>query len=783
MRERVQVNGPQGPQAIRPVATPNISAIQERREAPSKGLGGQLASALSAIQPDIQKHLDDRQTKFQEDEAVRAYDTIQGMTFDEAKSAVDSGRMKEGENPWFDAAFRKQFGIVFAGKRKREILDAYANGFDPETGDIEEFLTGFVNEDASAYGHDQFVSAGIRDGMGTFLTTLRDKNAEDRSGIRTGKATQGFLDVARETAFEAISKGANVSDAVRALYGQHRDLLGLSFKEMDGMTLSLAEELAAAGDEASVRQLLETEVIGSDGQQVGSFLTRAGTADNARRIIAQAEANRVATARSEYVGGMVKLKTAAATGALTDVDKAVIQSMIEAKTITPAAGEAILVANITAIRRATADSQEASLKTQYEGQVGALMLSGGNVNMVEDYTYIDANGTEKTFKAKDAIQGTIDSTLENMAGSGYSISQLAGTLAGFGVENTYGGWERTLTNGHLSLSAALAQVEKDGTFALPAPAAEAYELWKSMGEYPRLRARHIKDGKALRIYQDAEIFERTGIADAETSLLMAARVPRDVTGNGISSRIETDRLDSAIGSATDSGGWLWGLFGGEEATNAGTVGSTVERLARGLMAGGLGAQDAVKEAGKLFSESHTIINGSAVNTRNLLIPPHFEQSSAFIIADFAANHGADPDDLTLLPSHSGENAWFIADKRTMWPHPEWAQGGSLTMAEIGSRWEAVEAARAAKAMGDRNLEIREEAMRRNAPTPIMDVLRDATPKPTHTPSELRIPNLITLWNDSDGANLEAHLDEVREDPKRPALDLPNAAAWARETGK
>lgn len=164
---RVQVQPTNGPQQITPQAAPIFSPITTPRARP--GTAQSLAGFGGAI-ADFAATYEEQQI---EDARVEAYDQLQGMTLEEADAAVKSSQMSETDNPYFQAAFEKQFGIAYAAQRKREIVQSYETEFDKDNGDLEEFLIGVFQEDQNAYGGNEFVSSGIREGMGGFLDTVR----------------------------------------------------------------------------------------------------------------------------------------------------------------------------------------------------------------------------------------------------------------------------------------------------------------------------------------------------------------------------------------------------------------------------------------------------------------------------------------------------------------------------------------------------------------------------------------------------------------------------------
>ena len=681
MRERVQVQGPQGAAPLQTIARPGAVSGGAPRVGVSRG--AQLAQALSAFEPELRGHLQERQAEYEKQEAERAYDTLQGMTFEQARQMVDSGQLRETENPWFEAAFQKQFGVSYAGKRKRDIMMAYETQFDKHNGDIEGFIASHVQRDASLYGKNKFVSAGIREGMGDFLTRLRDEQATFKSTTVKEAAVDQFRGVAQTAVDEAVAQGADPSAAVRSLYGQHRQALGLSYKQMDDNVISLAEQYAADGDVATVEALLTTEIIGEDGQNVGSFTSRARYAQDAERILNSARKKQAELNRETGTGLIVAQRTKAASGTLNDEDIATLDRLKNDDVISQEMHESLLVQNQNAKARAAGAAYDGLQEENFRTHVSNEVLSGRGY-AVTDYTYTDANGKPQTIKRDAVVKQVVNDTLTKMAQEKYSEGEMAATLASWGVDANFEVWENAMSHGYTSLSQVLAKTGEDGEIELPEPAIAAYGTWKNLSEYPNLRARHVKDSTALKIYRDAEALERGGNIDPQTALLTAARIDRNSTRTGLSKQLDRDTFKSALRDFSSSGGFAG--IGSEDIANSGYAAQVIERTARVLMDGHLPPDRAVKEAARMFEESHTPMNGSFVNTRNKLVPPDFQDMGETMIDQFAEQHDVDADDLTIIPSLDGEQTWLIAYKDTLLPHEDWHDGGAYNITDLQDRY-------------------------------------------------------------------------------------------------
>ena len=728
MRERVQVQGPRGAAPLQTVARPGAVSAGAPRVGVSKG--AMLAQSLAQIEPELRGHLRERQAEYEKEQAERAYDTLQGMTFDQAKQLVDNGNLRETENPWFEAAFQKQFGVSYAGKRKRDIMLAYETQFDKHNGDIEGFIAGHVQRDASLYGENKFVSAGIREGMGEFLTRLRDQHAEFKAGVIKETAVDQFRGVARTTVDEAVTAGADPSAAVRNLYGQHRQALGLSYKQMDDNVIALAAEYAEAGDVATVEALLTTEVVGEDGVKVGSFTSRARYASDAQRILNSARKKQAELNRQAGTELIVDKRTKAAAGTLTDTDITSLETLRDDEVISQEMYESLLTQNNNAKARAAGAAYEGLLEENYRTHVANEVMAGRGYG-VSDYVYNGADGKPRTVKRDAVMTEVVNETLAQMAKQDYTENEMAATLASWGVGTNFEVWENALTDGYLSLGQALTKAGPEGEIELPQPALAAYGTWKNLSEYPNLRARHVKDNKALRLYQDAEALERGGM-DPQTALLTASRIDRNASRTGLSTQLDRDTFNNELRRVQSSGGFLG--FGETEVANGGYVAQTIEKSARILVDAGLPPSRAVEQATRMFEESHTVINGAAVNTRNKLVPPEFGDMGEVMIDEFATKHGADADDLTLIPSLNGEQTWVIAYKDTLLPHEEWVNGGAFNITEIQTRYGAAKAAEAELTRQQTNEKLDRDLAYKRAKSDFFDLPRRHRVNLLNTPS-------------------------------------------------
>lgn len=665
--DRGQVrNQVQRAQPLQTTARPTGVTPQAAAPAPKSGLM-QLAEALSDVSPQLHGFLDEKRVEEQQQQSEQGYDAFQTMRFEDAQQMIESGEMKQQESPYFYAAFAKQFGLSHAARRRREMQDYYVNEFDKDNGNIDDMIGQFAGEDHQRFAGNEWVMSGYREGMGNFFDNLRDNQAEFKTERTAMQTRDRFYDVAGGAIDRAIEEGGNPSEYVRELYSGHHEILGIPFAELDDTVMMLAGRYAEQGDVETVRALLETEITGSDGQEVGAFTGRVRFADKARGLISTAQAQQGKAIRSENTYNMVEMEQRARGGQLDSTDMLHLETQKEAGAITQAQHESILNKHQAAQTRVAADAQVAEVTEQFTNAATELVLDGRGY-AVTDANFVDAMGREHSLSASDLRQSVVNQTLDTMREKGKSVQEMAATMAGMATDAGYQYWENILTDGHLAMNNVGSDQALEG--GLPPAAADAMELWMELGDQPRLRARMVKDHDGLRVYQDAEALVRGGIPK-DNAMAISASIDRTKGRVSLSSSVDRQEFERAVSRAVPSH-WRRG-----ELLNGGTAQMAIERTARVLMDSGVPMSRAVDVSKEMFEESHVMINRVAINTRNMAVPDNFEDVAGVAIDHFAEATGEDSSDLSLAPYQGNENHWVIIDAASGLPHPMARQRGGL----------------------------------------------------------------------------------------------------------
>jgi hypothetical protein len=595
--------------------------------------------------------------------SVAAQDKLNGMTFEEAKEMVDSGAIRQEENPYFVAAFQKQFGLAYAARRKRQLLGEYLTSFDKERGDLEGWLTQAVQDDQEAYAGNKFVYDGVREGMGGFLDTLRNRHAEYKAGRTHEDVASQFYTVARDTALKAVSSGKNPLEAVRSLYGPHRSMLGMTYAEMDDAVMEMAQEFALAGDYPTVKELLQTDVTGEDGTNVGSFITKKSTAVNAQRILAMAEGKHIEMRRRSAFSAINDLEIGAGDGDLTTAQHEYI--VREATTPEglfsdrPDAARNLIQRDLAAKKEKARLANIEAIKQAYQESVTQAMQMGMGWT-VEDKEFPDGRGGNFKLKADAARQIVVDEAMADMEGAGKSVTEQARTLVEMGSGTNYGKWEAVLNQGYAAVHPMLQQINEKGEVEMPPALAAGYETFKSLAEFPQLRNRHIKEDDAATLYETAEVLERVGGMPTEQALITAAKDQAPGGLRGMNRQVDRAALEKEAAQIFDDG-FIWDTV----PINQDQIRRDIEGLAEIYMrAGGINADAAVAAALENVKASYTPVLGYAVNTRDFAIPPEFETMAETVVNQYAEKHGLDPSTLALNTVNNRGRVWTVIDKAT-----------------------------------------------------------------------------------------------------------------------
>lgn len=636
-----------GGEMPRPMAAPQgISAPVA--SVPESGLMS-LARSLSAVNPTLNQFLEEGKAEYREREAARAYDTIQGMTYEEAREAVANGTMRGTESPWFRAAFQKQFGMAHAANRRREIITAYNTEFDKQNGNIDEFLARYAQEDFEAFGDSEFIASGIREGMDGVFNTVRNQHAEFRDNQLQSRAAEQFYTLAGEAVTSAVESGGDVNAAITAVTSQHIAAGLIDQDKADAALLGLAEQYAAAGDVQSLEAVLNADPYGR-----GSFTSRGGFAVKAQTLLEQGKATAGDKFRVANVEPRAALEGRAQAGLLDDGDKEQMRVWLDTKQMSPDQYESLVLQNETAQQSRLKEAVEANVKTTLLNTATDLILSGQGA-AVQDTTVTLPDGSSKSVTGQELRETVVNEQMTALLSApDASVAKAAQHMSSWALSETYKPWEDSLSTGYLALTGALTKPDKDGNVTIPPAAQNAYGLWRELSGATKLREMHVKDATAAAVYRDAEVLEEVGGMTPEEALTAAASIDRKSSRTSLSTSIERDRFSDAVD------GFMTGGMFGSDPINAQIVKTAIEEQARIYMDLGLYQDKAIEKAVAAFESSFTQVNGVYVNTRDRFVPADIEAVSSAYVEDFLA---ANPtyDEAFFVPDRS-QDYWTLTDE-------------------------------------------------------------------------------------------------------------------------
>lgn len=613
------------------------------------GLMG-LARSLSGLRPQLNQYLEESKADYQEQEAARAYDTIQGMTYEEARAAVEAGTMRGTESPWFRAAFQKQFGLAHAANRRREIVTAYNTEFDKQGGDLDAFLASYAQADYEAYGDSEFIAAGIREGMQGTFEQIKNTQAQFLDAQLQTKASEQFYTIARDTVQQTASAGGDVNAAIASVVSQHTAAGLIDQDKADAALMGLAEEFALQGDTVSVAAVLNADPYGR-----GSFASRGGFSTKAAALSEQAKAVAADTGRKASINERAALELRARTGRLDEKDQEQISAWVETGLMTADAAEGLKIANDSAQTSGLADATEANLRSSLMGTATDLILRGSGAS-VQDTVINLPNGTTKTITGKELREGVVNEQMTALlSGENPSVAVAAQHMASWGLAETFKPWADAMSNGYVALTGALTKPDPTtGKVTIPPAAAQGYSLWRELSGADKVREMHVKDSTAAAIYRDAETLEEIGGWTPEEALTAAASIDRKASRTSLSSRVDSDTFTEAV-----AGHMKGGLFSASP-VNAQIVSTAVEEHARILMDLNIPQDKAIQKALEAFDSSFTLVNGVYVNTRDRVVPSDIEAIATGYVEDFLKAH-PDEDEAYFVPDRN-QDYWTFTDQ-------------------------------------------------------------------------------------------------------------------------
>lgn len=682
-KSRVPVDAPSTrPQRLSPTANP-VSTYARPPTPPNTNRWLQLAESLSAISPGLNRMLEEQADARKEEAENLANRRLGGMSFEEAQKAVKEGTIPEMKNPWFEAAFMKQYGERLAHQRASEIASIYETEFDKENGNFDQFIAERMKADLDEHGDNKFFASSYLQVMNRFNVSAQSKHQEFLAGRTKDETFQGTYETFLGTARQMMEEGSSaeqIAEALRGKYEGNRELLNVPFKEQDRELVRVAQALAEEGHYEIVKALLSTERVAADGTKLGALANNREFSADASRILQRAERvmfdnnekisfdKRMGFFDQSFTGKLDREELEAwhkeNPGALTDGQVQTLitrnQSVIEAER-----KEAEKQRDKLLLEQQSARSHEAL------EQADLAAAEEGLAPFLEDGIVLDEKGETKVISAEKRKEALADNLVERIrerseAGKLTPEQAFEAEVKVFTANNlTHPQWKSVLGAGGVTAA----------TFAIsggevPPALKEGTQLYMKLhAQNPRLLQKHVPDKAAMDFYEAYRIATQYGRMSESQAYQQAATITNDPDKyESVYMRQRYDDIDDAVKDLRSNGFVRFFGFGNGKADNAGYVGNEISRVAQFYARNGLGASEAIEEAKKRFQDTHHQINGWWVYTADRDVPPDFDKlvgaSIASYVEEFGKDEGVDADDLSIRPATNGSGGWQIIHRLT-----------------------------------------------------------------------------------------------------------------------
>ncbi len=678
------VTGYQGPKTpgLRPTASP-VDMYARPERAPIDNRLSDLAEALGSLNPALQRYAQNAKEEKDQLLPARLAQRYGGRTFAEQQNMMkDDPDMKSQMGQRLIAAHA---GRAAAEEAAQSIIAEYENGFDKETGDIDEFLNSRQRKIIEANPNNPFFAQEFNTVYGPIAGKLREQQLQYRVKATEDKVQDTVHGSWLGTVRAGITKGDNpeaIANALRQSYDANKNLLFVDYADQDkamvGVIQTLTQNMDREPGDAKkylevIKALATEQRTASDGTKLGSLLDNAKLGPDTAQLLASADSayGKIRDRDTTYAkqdfwmqadnGNLDqdKLKefweNPDNKGAMTEGERrGLIQQDFNAK---QSKSDKLLRANAKA-------QAEQSKKTILDGALSAADQRG--LPWLKPEHYLDENGEEKTVTVEQqrdaAVQGFLDREQRWMDTSpgkpeekaNQSFNRTVAWLSENGAKHPQ--WEATLKAGSVAMNTVMAGGQ------IPENAKKGFRLYQELVTKAPQLAYSMTDEGARTQFEVARTLVESGTRSEDEALTAAVEYNRDPSKfDSATARQRFDDVKSALSNF--QGGWFSG-FG--SINNPETVSTEMQKLADVyIKAGGLSADKALEKASEAVTRNYTNINGWAVRTGDRSVPPDFKELATDFVhkwgLDNAKRYNVDTDDLTIRPLPNSANSWMIVD--------------------------------------------------------------------------------------------------------------------------
>jgi hypothetical protein len=674
--------------ALHPVATPVDTYYQPPQAVSQAQNLGRIADALSAFQPELAQ-FSQAKTQLDQVNAKNAVANLNGQNPQDIQKSIATNPDLKGI-----AAGRMAttyLGNQTAAQTQQEMTQAfYGGGFDRNTGDINQFINGYIQRDMKAHGNDPFFAQGYNDRMDAFKNSLlADQTKFNIQKDQTNKDTligTGF-DTILQNGAKTNQTPAGVLSAAQDMMHANKAIANMPYGDQQALLLQAIQARAdnlksLPGDqwkqEGALLQGLLTQDRGSiAGQAVGAFTTNPATqiaASRALESVRQTMSNRDIAEQPDQVAS---LKVLAKNG-----DKAFPDQLAKFAQDHPlAAGDRIMIqlqSQYDMAQQNQAANSAASERQNYaqtenfkQLQADSDLLDTHNGSQITNGQKIEASATglkAVPVSAEDRIKNAANfkQSLIDQQPAGPAKDQAEHDLWVMnGLENPK--WKSTLNAGFMSastLTAAGAQIGQATT--------NGYDQYRKLEAVSPAYTSKMVDGEAGKFYRMAAAGEDSGL-DKNVALSQAAKTIHNGTiPTNFGSMKDVD-AENAIRNSLPGGisGFLTGSPSLSTATNSQDVVDKIKDDALLLIHGNnMDPAAAIAEASKRIIPQYGMVNGSAVNLATKNTPTNFSDLANGFIQDWWKSNGAQEEkeghqmsDVTIRQVGNTPN-WMMVYKKT-----------------------------------------------------------------------------------------------------------------------
>ncbi|QRM39463.1 hypothetical protein F3X89_17360 [Rhizobium rhizogenes] len=693
--------GPKTP-GLRPAASP-VDMYARPERAPIDNRLSDLAEALGSLNPALQRYA--QNVKEEKDQLLPAHlaQRYGGRTFAEQQNMMkDDPDMKSQMGQRLIAAHA---GRAAAEEAAQSIIAEYENGFDKETGDIDEFLNSRQRKIIEANPNNPFFAQEFNTVYGPIAGKLREQQLQYRVKATEDKVQDTVHGSWLGTVRAGITKGDNpeaIANALRQSYDANKNLLFVDYADQDkamvGVIQTLTQNMDREPSDAKkylevIKALATEQRTASDGTKLGSLLDNAKLGPDTAQLLASADSAYGKIRDRETTDAKHGFWMQADNGNLDDDKlKEFWDNPDNKSAMTEAEYRGLRQLDFNAkqakadkLLKANAKAQaERAKKTILDGALSAADQRG--LPWLKPEHYLDENGEEKTVTVEQqrdaAVQGFLDREQRWMDTSpgkpeekaNQSFNRTVAWLSENGAKHPQ--WEAALKAG----SAAMNTVMAGGQ--IPENAKKGFQLYRELvAKAPQL-AYSMTDEGARTQYEIARTLVESGTLSEGEALSVSVEYNRDPSKfDSVTAKQRSDQVKDAL-SKFERGVWF-SNFG--KINNPETVSTDLQKLADiYIKAGGLSAEKALEKASEAAKRNFTNVNGWAVRTGDRSVPPDFGELATDFIRRWARGYGdkynVEQGDLTILPLPNSATSWRIVDGAGL--PLELGSGSVLTTADL-----------------------------------------------------------------------------------------------------